>query len=254
MKNIAVIGSNGMLGSDLVSYLSLIYRVTGIDRDNYNNFIGSTFDCIINANGNSKRFWANKHILDDFSISTISVYKNIFDFTCKTYIYISSSDVYENHTSSTFTLEDQSINPDNLSPYGLHKYISESIVRNNNKYYLILRSSMILGKNLKKGPIYDILHKHPLYITRDSRLQMITTKEVANIIKFLLTNKIAKEVFNMGGKGTVSFKNIDAKIRIPVTFINDTEKQEYEMSVAKLNKIYPLKTSGYYLQEFLNSL
>lgn len=254
MKHIAVIGSNGMLGSDLVSYLSPTYRVTGINRDNYSNLIGSTFDCIINANGNSKRFWANKHVLDDFSISTISVYKTIVDFSCKTYIYISSSDVYENHTSSKFTLENQTISPDTLSAYGLHKYISESIVRNQNKHYLILRSSMILGKNLKKGPIYDILHRRSLYITRESRLQMITTKEVARIIDFLLTNRISREVFNIGGKGAVLFKNIDAKMRMPVTFMNDGEKQEYEVSVAKLKKIYPLETSTNYLQEFLNSL
>lgn len=58
----------------------------------------------------------------------------------------------------------------------------------------------------------------------------------------------------MGGKGTVSFKNIDAKIKTPVTFMNDGEKQEYEVSVAKLKKIYPLETSNNYLQEFLNSL
>ena len=253
MKNIAVIGSNGMLGSDLVSYLSSINSITGINRDNYSNLIGSTFDCIINANGNSKRFWANKHVLEDFTRSTISVYKTIVDFTCKIYIYISSSDVYENHTSSEFTLENQSINPDNVSAYGLHKYLSECIVRNHNKYYLILRSSMILGKNHKKGPIYDILHKHPLYITRESKLQLITTKEVARIIDFLLTNKISREIFNMGGKGAVSFKNIDAKVRMPVTFMKKIEKQEYEMSVAKLGKIYPLETSTNYLVEFLNN-
>jgi len=243
-----------MLGSDLVSYLSSIYSVTGINRDNYSNLIGSTFDCIINANGNSKRFWANKHVLEDFTKSTISVYKTIVDFTCKIYIYISSSDVYENHASSKFTLENQSINPDNVSSYGLHKYLSECIVRNHSKHYLILRSSMILGKNHKKGPIYDILHKHPLYITRDSKLQMITTKEIAQIIDFLLTNKISKEIFNMGGKGTVSFENIDVRMQIPVTFMNKVEKQEFEMSVGKLGKIYPLETSTNYLAEFLNNL
>jgi len=244
-----------MVGSDLVRYLSVLrYRVTGINRDNYSNLIGSTFDCIVNANGNSKRFWANKHVLEDFTRSTISVYKTIVDFTCKIYIYISSSDVYENHKSSKFTLENQSINLDNVSAYGLHKYLSECIVRNHSEHYLILRSSMILGKKLKKGPIYDILHKHPLYITRDSKLQMITTKEVAQIIDFLLRNKISREIFNMGGKGTVSFKNIDVRMQIPVTFMNKVEKQEYEMSVAKLVKIYPLETSTNYLVEFLNNL
>ena len=142
-KRIAIIGANGMLGSDLVAYLSKHFSVTAITKENYTSFVNKDFDIVINANGNSKRFWANEHILEDFTLSTVSVYKSLFDFEYKVYIYISSSDVYPDHTNKKSTKEDQPIFSSALSPYGFHKYLSELIVQTNVKKYLILRCSFI---------------------------------------------------------------------------------------------------------------
>jgi dTDP-4-dehydrorhamnose reductase len=254
LKKIAIIGANGMLGSDLVTYLSKYFAVTSISKENYTTHIQKGFDIVINANGNSKRFWANQHIVDDFNLSTYSVYKSIFDFPAKLYIYISSSDVYKDHSSTHTTKEDQNIDSSSLSPYGFHKYLSELIVKKNCKRYLIFRCSMMLGKTLRKGPIYDILQKNPLFITKESTLQMITTEEIANCIQSLITKEIYQETVNMGGKGTVSFTKIENFVSLPVTYSKNAEKQKYEMSTSKLQSFYPLKTSTAYLQEFLNSL
>lgn len=243
-----------MLGSDLVRYLRRKFRVTGIHKENYQSYRGTAFDIIINANGNSKRFWANSHPVEDFIASTVSVYNSLFDFKCSVYVYISSSDVYENHTSPRYTKEDVSIAPDKLTPYGLHKYFSELLIRKYVKNYLILRSSMILGSNLTKGPLYDAIHHEPLFITRDSRLQMITTKSIADIICTLIDKKITHGVFNMGGMGTFSFSGLDRYVSGPHVYRADGEKQLYEMNVAKMLKLYPLKTSVEYLQEFLHEL
>src|SRR3989344_8416138 len=116
-----------MLGSDLIRYLGEGFNITSINKENYQTFIGKSFDIVINANGNSKRFWANQNPQDDFLTSTISVYKSIFDFSSDIYIHISSPDVYENHTSTRSTNEAQKINAENLSTYGFHKYLSEQI-------------------------------------------------------------------------------------------------------------------------------
>lgn len=243
-----------MLGSDLVRYLRRKFRVTGIHKENYQSYRGTAFDIIINANGNSKRFWANSHPVEDFIASTVSVYNSLFDFKCSVYVYISSSDVYENHTSPRYTKEDVSIAPDKLTPYGLHKYFSELLIRKYVNNYLVLRSSMILGKNLKKGPLYDVVHHAPLFISRDSRLQMITTREIADIINTLIDNKVTQDVLNVGGVGTFSFRNLDKYFPGPHIYRPDAEKQIYEMDVEKLQKIYSLKTSEEYLQEFLHDL
>jgi len=243
-----------MLGSDLVKYLSQSFSVTSISKENYSQFINHSFDIIVNANGNSKRFWAIKNPLEDFNLSTVSVYKSLFDFKFSIYIYISSSDVYANHSDSRFTLEDQHQDSARLSSYGLHKYLSEEIIKNNCKNYIILRSSMVLGKNLKKGPIFDIINNNPLFISKSSRLQMITSQEVANVIAFLINKNIQNEIFNVGGKGTVDFEKIQTYFSVPISFQDKNEKQIYEMNVSKLKKLFSLKSSEVYLQEFLDKL
>lgn len=251
MKTLAIIGSHGMLGSDLVRYLGTKFHIISIHKENYHAHVGSSFDIVINANGNSKRFWANNHPVEDFIASTESVYKSIVDFKCEVYVYISSSDVYNDHTNPCNTGEKVVIVPDQLIPYGLHKYLSELLVRKYTKNYLILRSSMILGTILKKGPLYDVIHRIPLYVSKDSRLQIITTKAIAEIITTLLDKKVTREVINVGGVGTFAFRNLDKYVTGPHVFRKDAEKQRYEMDVEKLQNMYPIKTSQEYLLQFL---
>ena len=253
MKKLAIIGSDGMLGSDLVEHLRRSYSITPISKDNYSQYIHKKFDVVLNANGNSKRFWANKNPQDDFFVSTVSVFKSIFDFPCDIYIYISSPDVYENHTAPKYTKENQKIDPKNLSMYGFHKYLAEIIVKKHKDKFIILRSSMILGKNLKKGPFYDIAHDKPIFIALESCLQLITTLGIAQVIKALLEQSVVKETINVGGKGSFSFKNLSKYIDRKTQVSPNAETQAYEMNIEKLNNFYKkLKTTQEYLQEFLS--
>lgn len=254
MKTVAIIGSNGMLGSDLVQYISKKFAIIAINKENYQSHIGQSFDIVINANGNSKRFWANQNPEDDFSASTLSVIKTIFDFPCALYIYISTPDIYENHTQAKYTHENRKINPQNLEPYGFHKYLSEQIIRKYKNRHIILRSSMILGTKLKKGPFYDILQNHSLFITPETKLQLITTKAIAEIINTLLGSSIYNETINIGGIGTFNFTKIGKYINSEIKISAKAKIQIYNMNVEKLRKLYPqLKKSEDYLQEFLKS-
>lgn len=244
-----------MLGSDLVKYLSSFYSITSITKDNYAQNIHTMFDVVINANGNSRRYFANQNPQDDFFASTVSVMNSIFDFPSKFYIYISSSDVYENHTSEKYTKEKALIDTVNLQSYGFHKHLAELIVRKYKEKFLILRCSMILGTNLKKGPIYDLIYNHPLYITLHSRLQFITTQAIAQIIETLLKNSVANETLNIGGRGSFDFAKIRKLIDKKIQVSPRAETQIYEMNVRKIKSLYPaLKTSEEYLQEFIKHL
>lgn len=242
-----------MIGSDLVRHLKTKFLITPITKKNYHLHSGRYFDIVINANGNSKRFWANQNPSEDFVKSTLSVYKSIFDFPCSFYIYISSSDVYENHTDPRFTKEEQEINPENLQPYGFNKYLNELIIEKYAKKFLILRSSMVLGKKLKKGPIYDIINNVPLFIKLKTRLQLITTRAVAEIIEIVLDKGLTNETINIGGVGTFTFTKIRRYFDRDLHILPKAEVQIYEMNVNKIKNLYPfLKTSEEYLQEFLN--
>lgn len=248
---IGVIGQNGMLGLDLVKFLSASFEVDGITRENYKDHHETSFDVLINANGNSRRFWANQNIYSDFEQSTISVYKTLSDFKFKKYIYISSSDVYKDHSKTESTLESQVVKVEGLCPYGFHKYLSEQIIRNNCPKYLILRMSMMLGSCIKKGPVFDILNNRPLFVTPDSCLQIINTKEVASIIEILITKSVDNDVFNVGGTGSLIVRKIAGILNKIPDYHRDAEKQQYEMDISKLSRLFPLKSSENYLQNFL---
>lgn len=241
-----------MIGSDLIRYLDKKFKITPITRENYQTHIRSSFDIIINANGNSKRFWANQNPLKDFSASTVSVYNSLFDFSCKTYIYISSLDVYEKHSNPKFTKEEGIVDPSKLQPYGFNKYMSELIVKKYNKRYLILRCPLVLGKNLKKGPIFDILQNNPLFVTHETKLTLITTQAIAEIIEILIKKTVLNQTINIGGIGTFSFKKAQKYFNKKIHVLDKTEKQVYTINVDKIKKLYPtLKSSEEYLQNYL---
>lgn len=251
-KSLAVLGANGLVGNDLVRYLGKKFHVTAITRENYKHKKGKKFDIFINADGNSRRFWALQNVYEDFKASTVSVYKSLFDFKFGKYIYISSVDVYANTDYLEGTSEDSTIDIKNLNAYGLHKYLSEQIVRNALDDYIILRSSMIIGKNLKKGPFFDILNGKPLFLTRASRLQIITTLAMSEVIDILVCGKIKNEIYNLGGEGAIELVNIGKYFKIPIKWSDGALKQHYEMNVSKLKTWYKLKTSEDYLKEWLN--
>lgn len=252
MIKVAVFGANGLLGQGLLSYLSSSYTIIPITRENYEQKKGKSFDVFINANGNSKRFWALENPLADFEASTASVYKTLFDFSFKKYIYISSSDVYSNPNDSITTQENSETDVRNLNAYGLHKYLSEQIVKNRVENYMILRSSMILGKAVSKGPFFDIKQKQPIFITLDSKLQLITIRAIAEVITALLSKNLKNEIYNMGGKGSFDFGNINKYFSEKIEVSDRALRQHYEMNVSNLQGIYRLKTSEEYLQEYLN--
>lgn len=247
---VAILGAEGFLGSELYGCFKSHYDVHGVTRTNYNSKSGESFDIFINANGNSRRYWANHNILEDFEASVYSVYQTFFDFKIGCYIYISSADVYSKHEDLLETDEEEEINPKSLCPYGFHKYLSELIVKKYVKKYLILRCSAMIGENIRKGPIKDIVDDKPLFITLDSRLQFISTSEIAKVISKLISNNIYNEIFNVGGVSTVSLDYLGTMLHKALIVRQGAERQIYEMKVTKLKKIFPIKKSEEYIQEY----
>ena len=164
-----------------------------------------------------------------------------------------SPDVYENHSNIKYTREDQKITPYKLQPYGFNKYLSELIVKKYKEKFLILRPSMMLGTHLTKGPIYDILNHQELFVTLQTKLQIITTFAVAEIIKTLIKLNIVNEIINVGSITAFDFKNIKQYIDAEIKISSKAKTQLYKMNVNKLKKIYSkLKTSEEYLREFID--
>ena len=122
---IFIIGGGGFVGSAFVrSCAKAGKEFSIINRQNYGEFVGKRCDVLINANGNSKKFLAQKDPLQDFDASVRSVRASLIDFRHDYYIYLSSCDVYPDCSSPETTSEDQKLDVSEQSPYGFHKYLA----------------------------------------------------------------------------------------------------------------------------------
>lgn len=252
---IAILGGKGMLGSDLVKFLSQDFTVTPITRQNYARYKGKSFDVLINANGNSRRYWALQNIYEDFEASTVSVYKSVLDFKYDKYIYISSVDVYPDPSSPKTTSERSLIDATKQNAYGFHKYLSEQIVRKHANNWMILRPSAILGTNLKKGPIYDIMQGNTVYITRQSKIQFISTKAINDVIHVIIKENKSSEIYNVGGLGVFNFKSVSEIFDIDLINSKEAKKQIYNMDISRIKRLYSqLESSKEYVIQYMNNL
>jgi nucleoside-diphosphate-sugar epimerase len=210
---IFIIGGEGFVGSAFLRYFKkhkIVHKT--INRKNYTKFIGKKCKILINANGNSKKYLADTKDFLDFKLSTISVKKTLLDFNFESYIYLSSAEVYSNSHIKKNTKEDKFINSSKISTYALHKYLSELLISNlQNKNWWIFRLSGMVGENLKKNPIYDIIKNKNLRINSKSKLQYINTDDVVKIIMKVSNKKNSKQIFNIAGKGLMS---IDRAIKL----------------------------------------
>ncbi|TAK64825.1 MAG: NAD(P)-dependent oxidoreductase, partial [Bacteroidetes bacterium] len=170
--NIGIIGGNGFVGSGIRTTLQeLQHECTSITRENYAGLKGTSFDVLINANGNSKKYLASSSPKEEFQASVTSVQHSLLDFTYDLYIHCSSVDVYPNHEETSQNSEEASIDVSQLSLYGLHKYLAEILVRKYARRWLILRFGGFVGEELRKNSIYDMLHGVPLRVNIESKYQ-----------------------------------------------------------------------------------
>lgn len=165
---IGIIGADGFIGKHLVKTFSKSYSVVKITRENYQSYHRAKFDILINANGNSKKNWANFHPAEDFKVSVESVYNTTRDFRYSKYIYLSSRDA----------------EPDKIHTiYGYNKFIAEKIVRKYCRDFSIVRLPTVIGRNSKKGVVHDIWHGKTVYLTSSSTLVLM---DVIKITEYLL--------------------------------------------------------------------
>jgi nucleoside-diphosphate-sugar epimerase len=236
---IAILGANGFIGSKITSTLSKFYDVTPITRDNYSEHTGKKFDVFINANGNSRRFWAEQNPKEDFIASVASVNTTLFDFTFDRYVYLSSLDAMR------------------FSIYGVNKSVAEKLLYYNSNRMgfelVVLRLGAVIGKDMKKGVLYDILNGNNLRISPKSKMQFITDDEVVRVVakvmfsdnEFLLSFPL-----NICGTTSISVSHIiDLAGKDGVRVSDGLETHVYDYPAHELEGVFELKTSQQYIKE-----
>jgi nucleoside-diphosphate-sugar epimerase len=240
-----LIGAAGFVGSALAAAV----RDSGWDlhaatRDNYDTFIGRSFDLVINANGNARRFLADQEPIADFRASAETVYRSCLDFSCRRYAYISTVDVYNDTSRRAETREDAEIDPLRLSPYAFHKWLAERFVMRNDGEWQIFRLAQMVGPGLRKGPVYDLLHGDKIWIHDESELHFLQTHTVANAVLELIKSGAANEVYNVCGVGAVSYGEVRQLFPDQVGVENGaTARQMYSIDTERTARLIQLPAS-----------
>ena len=183
MVKIVVIGAKGFIGSNLVAYLKQSgYDVWGadvvvdyVDTERYflvdaSNadyqfiFEQQQFDLCVNCSGAASVPESLKRPYRDFSLNSVNVYKlleaiRLYQHGCR-FINISSAAVYGNPDRLPVNEGDR-VSP--VSPYGVHKAISEQVCSLFHRYFDIPTISMRVfsayGDGLKKQLFWDLFQK-----------------------------------------------------------------------------------------------
>ncbi|HUI07380.1 MAG TPA: NAD(P)-dependent oxidoreductase [Verrucomicrobiae bacterium] len=252
---VLIVGAYGFAGSALVRIFSQLgHDCVAIDLNNYAAMVGAEGDVLINANGNSAKYLAERDPVGEIDRSVKSVMQSCADFSADRYVLLSSADVYPSTSNSQLNSERTEIAVEKLSAYGLNKYLAECVVRNRRARWLIVRLGGLLGPGLRKNPIFDLLTGQPLRVHPDSEFGYIHTEEVARIIAHLLQQKIVNEVFNVCGSGMVSVREMAAWVGRAVEAPDPSlPRIRYEIDNKKLATFWRIPLSSATAREFITS-
>ena len=233
-----LIGGNGFVGQAYVRLLAareIEYVV--VTRSNYASLVGRSCDVLINANGNSKKFMADKDPVWDFDASVMSVVRSLNDFKSAKYVFLSSGDVYPNQDSPEVTREDVPLDTRRMSRYGLHKYMAETVVRSTHAHPLVIRMGGFVGPGMKKNAIFDMLSDQPIWLDPDSELQFISTDAAAAIVMSMIEKGVDHQTINLGPKGVVRIGDLYDRIKPSSKFQPGARKVRFEISTDKLSAL-----------------
>ncbi len=251
-----IIGGGGFVGSGILKALQAAgMECSVIEKDNFGSFRGASFDLLVNANGNSKKYLATQSPVEDFQMSVATVQQSLADYKSKLYVYCSTVDVYPDHEHPESNGEETVIDSSKLSLYGFHKFLAEQLVRHYAPSWLILRFAGFVGEGLKKNSIYDMLHHVPLRVHLDSAYQYLSTRAAGSLIAELARGGVTNTTFNVCGDGCMSLREIAGLVPgyQPAYAVDQPPREHYEVSIAKLKKHCTVPKTRDAVLEFIKS-
>lgn len=232
---IGIIGGRGFIGSAIANALK-DKNPKIITRDNSKDFRTKKFDVLINAGGNAKKYLADVYPVRDFRKSVVETHEYIHLFDYKKYIHISTIDVFKD------------------SQYGRHRAIVEDLIRKYTDDHNIIRCCSVIGQDMKKGVLKDILEGKKLRVAKESRLQFITVNKIGEIVKLIIDGKLDWEVITAIGKNNISIEELEKIVNKKAYYISneDLPIQHYDYQPTPLTNTLDFKTSEEYIKEVLN--
>ncbi|MBU0715124.1 MAG: sugar nucleotide-binding protein [Verrucomicrobia bacterium] len=254
---IIVLGGKGFVGAAIVAEASRQGRdVIAVDLVEYQARVGAACRVLINANGNSRKYLADKDPKLEFDASVQSVFHALHDFRFDHYVQLSTIDVYADKGNPALNSEQAPIDPLCLSRYGHHKWLAEELVRFNARSWLIVRMGGFVGPGLKKNSIYDILKGLPLRVHPDSCYQYQHNADLARIVLELVDRQVFNEIFNVAGEGVISLCEVAAMV--PgydlSQFLPGAVIERCDVNIGKIQKICPVSQTCATVSAFIKQV
>ena len=216
---IAVIGSTGQLGTDLVKTLGAAHEVISLAHKDIevSNYDGCLVlkeykpDVIVNTAAFHKTDQCEEEPQKTFCVNALGA-RNIALITNEigaTAVYISSDYVFDGTKQEPYTEEDV---PVPISTYGISKLAAEHFTRQNPKHY-ILRIASVFGKagasgkggNFVETMIKKAKNNEHIMVVDDMWMSPTYTKDAATLLKGILEQQLPYGVYHATNKGFCSW-------------------------------------------------
>ena len=196
---------------------------------------------LVNANGNSRKYLADRDPLAEFDQSVRSVAVSLSAFKARNYVLISTGDIYDDPSRPATTDEERDIDLAAMSRYGLHKSLAERLIMGAHSDWLVVRAGGFVGPGIKKNAVFDILTGAKIWLSPTSELQFIQTDHAAEIIMGIVeTRGAGRQIVNLGGQGTVNLGELHAAVGSTGQFDPAAPTVRYELSLKKLAALSPV--------------
>jgi len=222
---VAIIGSKGQLGSDLVKafdksdVISLAHEQIEVkDYTSCEKIIDLSPDVVINTAAYHKTDTCEDNPLETFSVNAIGS-RNVADICSKIkaiYVYISTDYVFDGEKGVPYTEEDS---PNPINTYGISKLAGEHYAKLAEKYYIIRVSSLfgVAGASGKGGNFVETMikkakNKEKITVVDDMIMSPTYTKDAARAIKKIIEKDLPYGIYHAANEGFCSWYEFARKI------------------------------------------
>ncbi|MEM3448454.1 MAG: dTDP-4-dehydrorhamnose reductase [Nitrososphaerota archaeon] len=223
---IAIIGSTGQLGTDLMKVFKNEYETIGLTHQEIE--VADYKSClllkryqpevVINTAAFHKTDQCEEEPLRAFSVNALgarniaTVSKELEAIT----VYISTDYVFDGSKKEPYT-EDDTPNP--INTYGISKLAGEFYTKQNPQHYIIRVASLfgVAGASGKGGNFVETIiekaeKKEPIRVVDDMWMSPTYTKDVAEAIKRILEEELPFGVYHVTNQGICTWYQFAEKI------------------------------------------
>jgi nucleoside-diphosphate-sugar epimerase len=212
-----ITGTGSGLGKYLKEKLDGVAFKRSNDLQCFNLNTSCTFDAIVHCAFNQCQ---NVSSLDlhQYLADNLFFIQKLLTVPHRKFIFISSADVYPRR--DFYFKEDDQYSIENITGiYGLTKLMAETLLKNNSKNYLILRSTALLGSYSRPNSLIKLLYEKNCQLTLhpQSRFNYILHQDVLQFIQIALKNDLCG-TYNLAATTSIFLEEVAHVFKRDVCF------------------------------------